>query len=231
MARDSGVIPISTLTNRPGNLIKSGLSWRSPDALALTPDGTTLYAEDQVAETVTPIRTATNTALKPVIVAHDQGSFFGGKLGEFAMSPDGKTLYVTHCTESGINGVFPMSTATNTVLRKIRTGSHTCVQQIAIAPGGKTVYLVSSPDGIVFPISMTTGTLRKPIRIGAEFSTTLSSAIAITPNGTTAYVLAQRSKPDRSLVIAISTATGTTFKPIRVGYEGVDITMLPPVRR
>jgi YVTN family beta-propeller protein len=264
VARDKGVIPISLPANRPGRLIRAGLASRWPDELTLTPNGRTLYAEDQVSETVTPIRTATNTALKPIKVARD-GSF----LGHFEMSPDGKTLYVTGCSD----GVFLISTATNTVRKEIRTGSNTCADQIAIAPvrkdayvldqngsvivistttskivrripvprspgvvgpgalgfvrGGKTVYVVSSPNGVVFPISTATGALGRPIRLGPELSTSLSPVIAVTPNGTTAYVLAQRSRPDRSLVIPIRTATGTPLTPIRVGYQAVDLLIWP----
>jgi YVTN family beta-propeller protein len=126
VARDKGVIPISLPGNRPGKLIRAGLPSRWPDELALTPDGRTLYAEDQVGQTVTPIRTATNTALEPVKVARD-----GSLLGDLEMSPDGKTLYVTGCSD----GVFLINTATNTVRKEIRTGSNTCARQIAIAPG------------------------------------------------------------------------------------------------
>jgi len=40
----------------------------SPCAIAITPDGKTAYVANSGSGTVTPIRTATNTALKPIKV-------------------------------------------------------------------------------------------------------------------------------------------------------------------
>jgi hypothetical protein len=66
-----GVYPISTATNTLGKRIKMpGGGW----AMALTPDGKTLYvllnptSGPHAAGSVTPIRTATNTALRPIKV-------------------------------------------------------------------------------------------------------------------------------------------------------------------
>ena len=56
------VIPISTATSKVGKAITVG---ESPDAIAITPDGKTAYVVNQ-SGTVTPIRTATNTALKAI---------------------------------------------------------------------------------------------------------------------------------------------------------------------
>jgi DNA-binding beta-propeller fold protein YncE len=51
-------------------LVKEGIQWRatgfSPVAIAITPDGTTAYVLGS--SSVTPIRTATNTALAPIKV-------------------------------------------------------------------------------------------------------------------------------------------------------------------
>jgi YVTN family beta-propeller protein len=61
--------------------------------------------------TVTPIRTATNTALAPITVGQDPWAF--------AIAPDGQTIYVTNY-QSGT--VTPIRTATNTALAPIRIG-------------------------------------------------------------------------------------------------------------
>jgi YVTN family beta-propeller protein len=57
------VTPIRVATNTALKAIKVG---RFPGALAVTPDGRTLYVADVGSDTVTPIRVATNTALKPI---------------------------------------------------------------------------------------------------------------------------------------------------------------------
>jgi DNA-binding beta-propeller fold protein YncE len=62
----------------------------NPDAIAITPDGKTAYAVNQATSTVTPIRTATNKALKPI---HIPGA--GGYTGVIAISPNGKTALQT----------------------------------------------------------------------------------------------------------------------------------------
>ena len=57
--------PIATATNTPGKPIKVG---GNPAALAITPDGRTVYAASFLGGTVTPIATATNAPGKPIKV-------------------------------------------------------------------------------------------------------------------------------------------------------------------
>jgi len=70
---------------------------------------------------VTPIRTATNTALRPIKA--------GASANAIAITPDGKTAYVTN-EFSGT--VTPIRTATNTALRPIKAGLRP--DAIAITP-------------------------------------------------------------------------------------------------
>jgi DNA-binding beta-propeller fold protein YncE len=203
VAREKGVIPISLPAGRPGKLIRAGLSSRGPDELALTPSGQTLYAEDRVGETVTPILTATNTALKPIKVAR------GGFLGGFAMSPDGKTLYVT-----GPDAVFAVSTATNSVLKDIQTGPDTDVEQIAIAPGGKDAYVLNW-TGRVIVISTTTSKIVRRITIPRSPGATGPGAIGFIPGRKIVYIV---SSPN-GVVFPVSMTTGALLKPIRLGPE------------
>ena len=51
--------PINTATGKPGKAIKVG---GGRHAIAITPDGKTAYVANSGSGTVTPIRTATNTA-------------------------------------------------------------------------------------------------------------------------------------------------------------------------
>ena len=50
--------PISTITNMPGKPIKAGAAV----AIAITPDGKTVYVVNAYSDTVTPITTATKYA-------------------------------------------------------------------------------------------------------------------------------------------------------------------------
>jgi YVTN family beta-propeller protein len=94
VATDLGVTPINTATNVPGKVIKAPGS-----AIAITPDGRTAYVVAS-SGAVTPIRTATNTALKPIHV--------GTSASGIAITPNGRTAYVT----SNL-GVTPINIATN----------------------------------------------------------------------------------------------------------------------
>jgi hypothetical protein len=77
--------------------------------------------------TVTPILTATNTALAPVRLADGAGSI--------AITPDGRTAYVIADSAPGRKGtVTPIRTATNQMLRAIAVGDLPSVIAITPAP-------------------------------------------------------------------------------------------------
>ena len=57
--------PINTATDKPGKSIPVGAH---PAYIAITPDGRTVYVFSPLSGTVTPIRTATNSALKRIKV-------------------------------------------------------------------------------------------------------------------------------------------------------------------
>src|SRR5262249_60403940 len=78
----------------PGKLIKA-----PGGAIAITPDGRTAYVVAS-SGAVTPIRTATNKALKPIRV--------GTNASGIAITPNGRTAYVT-----GSLGATPINNPTN----------------------------------------------------------------------------------------------------------------------
>ena len=83
---------------------------------------------------MTPIRTATNKALKPIKV--------GGGPVAIAITPDGKTAYVAN---RGSGTVTPIKIATNKALKQIKVGIDPGA--LAITPDGKTVYVVNNNGG------------------------------------------------------------------------------------
>jgi YVTN family beta-propeller protein len=179
-------------------------------AIVFRPDGKTAYVLSSTIlggglGTVTPIRTATNTALKPITVGQDPRAM--------AITPDGTTIYVTNY-QSGT--VTPIRTATGTALAPIRVGGNPWA--IAITPDGKTAYVANTQPGTVTPISTATNTALAPIRVGRYPLT-----IAITPDGRTAYVLNNGS----GTVTPIRTATGTALAPITVPAGSFSMEMTP----
>jgi DNA-binding beta-propeller fold protein YncE len=92
------VTPITVATNTARSPITVG---PAPAALAITPDGKTLYVAD-VEGTVTPISVATDTAGPQITVAQEPD--------QIVITPDSKRAYVL----SYDGTVTPIVTATNT---------------------------------------------------------------------------------------------------------------------
>jgi YVTN family beta-propeller protein len=128
----------------------------------------TVYVVNQGSGTVTPISTATNTAGQEINVGKDP---YG-----IAITPNGRTAYVTHVATFPPGIVTPINLATGTAGTPIKFGQGP--QVIAITPNERTVYAVDMGPGTVTPIRTATNTVGKPIPVGS-----FPFAIAITPNG------------------------------------------------
>ena len=207
-----GVVPIHTATSKPGQAIKvAATDGSGPGLIAITPNGKTLYAASDFSDTVTPIRTATGTALKPVKLRN--------VISVIAITPDGKTVYViARNSNTGSGTVTAISTATSKVVKTIKAGQYPSA--IAIAPDGKTAYVISR-QGVV-PIHTATNKPGKAIKTGAYLT-----AIAITPNGRTVYVAGYDTALGAGTVTPIHTATNTAGKPITVKTSpGFDVSAI-----
>src|ERR1017187_854146 len=121
------VIPANTVPRTAGQAISVG---SYVVGFAVAPDGKVVYA-DVGSGAVVPIRTATNTAGKAIMAG-------GGQFSQIAITPDGKTVYVT---DPRLGTVTPISTATGTAGRPIKVGKDP--SSIAITPDGKTAYVVN----------------------------------------------------------------------------------------
>jgi hypothetical protein len=164
------VIPIATAT---GTLGRTSGTDQLFLALAITPDGKTLYLSTDNLTGVIPYATATNTLGKLIKIP-------GAGMGNMVFTPDGSTAYISSpglkpgivtCTRPG--WVTPITTATNVPGPPIRVG---CLDYyLAISHDGTTVW-VSGGDTVT-PISTATNTAGTPIKIvGAAIA-----AIAVTP--------------------------------------------------
>ena len=107
-------------------------------ALAMAPDGKTLYAGAAAPGTgtgeVIPISTASNTAGAPITVSPD------GDVTAIAVTPDGSAVYAA----LGFNDeVVPIDIATQTAQTPIPVGVHPAL--LALAKDG-TLFVVNSPD-------------------------------------------------------------------------------------
>jgi YVTN family beta-propeller protein len=201
------VIPVSTSTYRVGAAIK--VASILPATMAITPNGKTLYVGDWDSGTVTPIRTATNTAGKPIKTGANPFSV------AMAVTPNGKTVYVVNEEPHGT--VTPINTATNTAGANIKVGVTPAA--IVITPDGKTAYVLNLAEGelgkaTVTPIDTATDTAGKPIALkGAAFPDDLNLLLN-TSCGKTIYAIGLLT------LTAIDTVTNTALPAIRVAPLG-----------
>jgi hypothetical protein len=207
-----GVFPVSLARKAAGKPIKISCEcW----AMAFTPDRKTLYVVDLVpiaagqppryqAAIVTPIRTATNTALAPVKLPVLPMGF----LSDIAITPDGKTAYIVDAVGGWpyANVVFPIDVATNRKLAPIRLKARGLATRLVMSPGGGTAYVVSARA--VTPINTATNKAEPPINIPDRDG--LAYDIALTPDGKTVYVLTPRG------VVPIRTDSRTVLPMIRI---------------
>ena len=220
VAGQSGTVtPILTATGTALKPIRIGKEYgQISSAIVFRPDGKTAYVLSSTvlgggSGTVTPIRTASNTALKPIAVGQDPRAL--------AITPDGTTIYVTNY-ESGT--VTPIRTATNTALAPINVPEGSF--NMAITPDGTTIYVLDlgssqHKQGLVIPIRTATNTALRPITIGPAWPFVIT--IAITPDSKTAYV----TNAYTDTVTPIRTATNTALAPIKVGESPVAIAITP----
>ena len=149
-----GVVPISTATNEPGKPVNAG---KDLTGIAITPNGKTAYVVSTFSATVTPIRTATNTALKAIKIGKPPTGYeFPDQI---AITPNSRTAYV-----STTAGVVPIRTATNTALKPIKAGT---APRHRDHPGRQD--RLRQPTAGVVPIRAATSTAGK-LRSGTETS-------------------------------------------------------------
>jgi len=281
----NSVTPISTATNQPGRPIRaSALPFLqtiaiSPDgktayvlggevtvlstatnqrirtirlqgpgtnqAIVLSRDGTAAYVINPSA--VTPIDAAANTAGRPIPVSSGW---------DLALTPDGKTAYVTNWNQGTVT---PISTASGQPGTPIKVGR--LPGPITITPDGKTVYVANTTARTVTPISTATDRAGQPIKAGEMQA---RAVLAVSPDGKTLFVLGVQAvtmigvatgRVDHSIplrgaldiafspdgatawitatnagpgtVVPVSVRTGRAGHPIRVGQQPQAIAITP----
>ena len=137
------ITPISTSTDEPGQPIIVG---RSPQAMAVTPDGRTVLVLTSTG--VTPVDAVTNRAGRPVAI---QGAY------ALAVAPGGGAAYVLAMPDpdSQQGFVVPVHIRTSTAGTPIKVGLNPI--QIAFTPDGKMAYVANYASGSVTPIRLADG--------------------------------------------------------------------------
>ena len=196
------VTPIGLTARRAGKPIKVGAN---PQAIAITPDGSTAFVANYGSNSVTPIRTVSRRAGAPIPA--------GKQPWAIAITPDGRTAYVVNY---GSNSVTPINTSTRRAGAPIPVGKQP--RAIAITPNGKTAYVLDWGSAAVTPISTATNRAGPAIPVGSY-----PFAIAIAPDGRTAYVANYGS----NTVTPISVATGHPGPAVPAGQAPNSLAVTP----
>ena len=180
--------PIDTATSTPGTSVPIA----SPQAIAITPDGSTAYVCDWKAGTVTPLTLATGKAGIPITV--------GTNPSAIAITPDGRKAYVSNYNENGAGTVTVITLATGaTSTISVGNGPY----GVAITPDGAKAYVANQHDGTVTPITIATNTAGAAISVGPGGART--DWVAASPDGSTVY--AANYATDEVVPIAVASNT------------------------
>ena len=192
------ITPISTSTDEPGQPIIVG---RSPQAMAVTPDGRTVLVLTSTG--VTPVDAVTNRAGRPVAI---QGAY------ALAVAPGGGAAYVLAMPDpdSQQGFVVPVHISASTAGIPIKVGLSPV--QIAFTPDGTMAYVANYASGSVTPIRLADGRAGPAIPAGK-----IPTRLAVSPDGTTVYVLDSNIFGGMGQVIPIRVAANSAEKPIKVG--------------
>jgi hyaluronoglucosaminidase len=192
------VVAVDIATGRRESLIPlptPGSGVVSPAALAVTPDGRTLYVAEYDDDTVIPVNLATGRPGAPIII---EAAVLGLE-SALAITPDGRTLYAAvngdYGGGSGPNSLVAISTATGTVEQTVNFGTAGPIA-LAVTPDGRTLYALNGnySDGIVpgtstiTPVSTADDRLGGAVRTGGLFSHASAFGFAVAPDGRTVYV-------------------------------------------
>jgi YVTN family beta-propeller protein len=181
-----------------------------PGDVAVTPDGSQLWAADTGPQTgpssptaITVISTATDkvTTTLPLPAAPAQ----------IAFSPSGAAAYVTTA-----DGLWVFDTATGRLTGVIRGLGDP--HGVAVSPDGSTVYVTDTVQGQVAVINAATDKVTGTIRVGQ-----MPWQLAVSSDGKTVYV----ADPDSNQVSVISTSSGTVSSTISLSGDPDALALTP----
>ena len=167
--------------------------------LAISPDGTRLYAADPTSDTVSVVNTAAHAVAATVRTGPGPLSV--------AVAPDGRTAYVAEDSDPG--AVAVIDTATAAVRRTIPVGGNPAA--LAVTPDGRAVYVTNDAANTVAVIDTATGAVTATTPVG-EYpgAGQYPQAVTITPDGRYAYV----ASPQIGQVSVIDTSSATLVRRI-----------------
>jgi YVTN family beta-propeller protein len=186
VADDNANVSVISVSGLPTKILDIVTPSVVAGALALTPDGTRLYASDFGDATVYAISTATNAVVAAIPV--------GNQPSGLSATPDGTRIYVANFTDGTVSVI---SVASNTVLGTINGATGAFAFGQFIQPNSATVTLTASPNPVFAGVPLTlTATVSCPFG---------------TPTGTVTFTA--NGQPLATVPLANGTATATVPTP------------------
>jgi YVTN family beta-propeller protein len=195
----SGGVHFIDLGGQGRDLVDLG---RVAGRLALSADGSRLYAANPQDGTVTVVNTATRAILATIAAS-------GSPTG-MALSADGQALYVTNSVDDSLAVI---STATNGLVRTIPLAGAPAA--VAVGTDGR-LWVTAQSGNRVSVVNAATGVIERQINVGRG-----PHGIAISPDGSRAYV----TNTFDGTVSVISTTTGTVTMTIDIGLGPTEIAL------
>ncbi len=183
---------------------------RMPQGLAVSPDGTRLYATVELREDPGELRVinmATSTVLRSITVGH----FPIGVV----VSPNGSRVYVANRDDGTVSVI---NTSTNRVIKTITVGSGP--RNLVMNASGTRLYVANTGSGNISVINTATNAVTSTI---TGFDGV--SSVTLSPDGTRLY--ATNGKYHGGSLYIVATATGTITDTISVGAVPFGLAVTP----
>jgi DNA-binding beta-propeller fold protein YncE len=201
-----------------------GVGTEGADALAMSPDGRTLYAANWDEEGNSGGITVVNLASGQVGTRIG----IGGPAVQLVMMPGGRALYaLVELDDDGdrlVRVVLPTLRADEQIVF-----SHGAEDTVA-APAGSLLYVLAGTSRnsmAVIPVDADSGQERKAIPVPAD-----SQSIAVSPDGRTLYIgTGNADGKGPGEVIAVDSSSGDAAKPVRFPHAVFGLAVSPDGRR
>lgn len=196
---------IDTRSNLPVDLISLD---SPPSALAMSPDGTLLYA------TTYSNLAVINTATKALVANPAVGLT---PLG-VAVAPNGSKIYVTNYNSDSVSVITTKNFKVKSTISVAVPGSFAAPSPVAISPDGATAYVVLSGASSVAVLDTDRDSIIAMIPVGPG-----PTSVAFTPDGHRAYVTYGSTVSiidTASLTVTASLQIGDQIEAVGVGAQG-----------
>ena len=201
-----------------------GVGTEGADALAVSPDGRTLYAanwdEEGDSGGITVVNLSSGQAGRRIGI--------GGPAVQLVMMPDGRALYALVELDDDGDRLVRVGLPTLRVDEQIAFTYG--AEDMVAAPAGSLLYVLAGTSRgsmAVIPVDADSGQERKAIPVPAD-----SQSIAVSPDGRTLYIgTGNADGRGPGEVVAVDSRSGDAAKPVRFPHAVVGLAVSPDGRR